>query len=155
SRPSSGRGTSTGAQLECPPKDRPQSTGHGRSADPARSHRPRRRGAQPLPLGGFPMQSMFVNGRSTVGHASGAIEVRDPATEEPIESVPRGTASDVEDAVAAARAAFPAWRSQVANERALLLHEVARGLRAHQERLVELLCREQGKPWSENEEELV
>jgi acyl-CoA reductase-like NAD-dependent aldehyde dehydrogenase len=64
------------------------------------------------------MRPMFVNGKPTPGRASGAIEVRDPATEELIESVPRGTAADVEDAVAAARAAFPAWRACVANERA-------------------------------------
>jgi betaine-aldehyde dehydrogenase len=101
------------------------------------------------------MQPMFVNGAATPGRASGAIEVHDPASQEAIASVPRGTAADVEDAVAAARAAFPAWRSCVANERAALLHEVARRIRAHQERLIELLCREQGKPWSENEEELL
>ena len=101
------------------------------------------------------MQPMFVNGRATPGHASGAIEVRDPASEELIESVPRGGPADVEDAVAAARAAFPAWRACVANERATLLHEIASRLRANQELLIELLCREQGKPWSENEEELV
>src|SRR5262245_66616295 len=89
------------------------------------------------------------------GRASDPIEVRDPATEEVIASVPRGTAADVEAAVAAARAAFPAWRACVANDRAALLHEVARRIRAHQERLIELLCCEQGKPWSENEEELV
>ncbi|TFG93152.1 MAG: aldehyde dehydrogenase [Myxococcales bacterium] len=100
------------------------------------------------------MQPMFINGKPTPGRASGAIEVRDPATEEPIESVPRGGAADVEDAVAAARTAFPAWRACVANERATLLHEVAARLREHSHPLVELLCREQGKPWSENEEEI-
>lgn len=100
------------------------------------------------------MQPMFVNGRSTPGRGSAAIEVRDPASEELIDSVPAGSAADVEDAVAAARVAFPAWRACVANERATLLHEVASRLRAHREPLVELLCREQGKPWSENEEEL-
>jgi betaine-aldehyde dehydrogenase len=100
------------------------------------------------------MQPMFVDGRSTSGHASAEIEVRDPATEEPIDSVPRASAADVEDAVSAARRAFPAWRACPANDRAAMLHEVARGLREHAERVVELLCREQGKPWSENEEEL-
>jgi betaine-aldehyde dehydrogenase len=101
------------------------------------------------------MQPMFVNGAPTPGRSGGAIEVRDPASEELVGSVPRGTAADVEDAVAAARAAFPAWRACPAGERAALLHEVARRLRASQDRLVELLCREQGKPRTENEEELV
>jgi len=100
------------------------------------------------------MQPIFVNGRSTPGHASAALEVRDPASEEVIDSVPRGTAADVEDAVAAANAALPAWRACPANERATLLHEVATRMRANREQLIELLCREQGKPWSENEEEI-
>jgi betaine-aldehyde dehydrogenase len=101
------------------------------------------------------MKSMLVNGRLTPGRAGVAIEVRDPATEEVIEAVPGGNAADVEDAVAAARDAFPRWRGCVANDRATLLHEVAAKLRAHQEELIRLLCREQGKPWSENEEEVV
>ena len=99
------------------------------------------------------MRAMYVNGRHTSGRAAGAIEVSDPATGELIESVPRGTAADVEDAVAAARDAFPAWRACVANERATLLHEVASRMHSHQEALVELLTREQGKPRLENEEE--
>jgi betaine-aldehyde dehydrogenase len=100
------------------------------------------------------MQAMYVNGRRTSGRATAAIEVSDPASGEVIESVPRGTAADVEDAVAAARDAFPAWRACVANERATLLHEVASRMRSHQDALTELLTREQGKPRLENEEEL-
>ncbi len=101
------------------------------------------------------MKSMYVNGRFGAGHSKQAIEVRDPATEELVDSVPRGTPQDVEDAVAAARAAFPAWRRCVANDRASMLHEVATRLRAHQDALIELLTREEGKPFSENEEEVV
>jgi len=98
---------------------------------------------------------MYVNGQPTRGHATGEIEVLDPATEEVIDSVPRGTEADVVAAVEAADASFPAWRATVANDRATLLHEVATKLRAHEEPLIELLTREQGKPVSENEEEVV
>jgi betaine-aldehyde dehydrogenase len=101
------------------------------------------------------MKSMYVNGVWGAGHARQGIEVRDPASEEVIDSVPRGTPADVDDAVAAAKAAFPAWRTRVANERASLLHGVAARMRAHQEALIGLLTREQGKPCSENEEEVV
>jgi betaine-aldehyde dehydrogenase len=100
------------------------------------------------------MKPMFVNGEATLGSSTGAIEVVDPASEEVIEAVPQGTAGDVENAVSAAAAAFPLWRSTVANDRASALHEVASKLRAHERALVELLTREQGKPWPENEEEL-
>ncbi len=101
------------------------------------------------------MKPFYVNGEFGIGRATGAIEVRDPATEEVIDTVPRGTPADVDTAVAAAKAAFPAWRARVANERAALLHEVATRLRAHQEPLIELLTREQGKPRPENEEEVL
>jgi len=100
------------------------------------------------------MQPMYVNGGFTTGHSEGGIDVLDPATEEVVESVPRGTPADIDDAVSAARAAFPAWRAHTANDRAALLHEIAAKLRAHEHALVELLTREQGKPRSENTEEL-
>jgi len=100
------------------------------------------------------MESMYVNGRFGAGHAQRGIEVEDPANGEILASVPAGTAADVDDAVAAAKAAFPGWRDTVANDRATALHAVASKLRAHGEELVRLLVREQGKPWSENEEEI-
>jgi acyl-CoA reductase-like NAD-dependent aldehyde dehydrogenase len=100
------------------------------------------------------MKPMFVNGESTLGSSKNAIEVVDPATEEVIEVVPRGTPEDVQSAVSAATSAFQVWKTTVANDRASALHEVASKLRAHEQAIIELLTREQGKPWSENEEEL-
>jgi len=101
------------------------------------------------------MQSMYVNGRFVTGATPEAIEVIDPASEAVVDRVVRGTADDANAAVAAASEAFPAWRACVANDRAALLHEVAAKLRAHEPQLIELLTREQGKPQSENEEEVV
>ncbi len=49
------------------------------------------------------MKSMYVNGKLTVGRSADGIEVKDPATGETIDSVPRGTADDIKDAVSAAR----------------------------------------------------
>lgn len=42
------------------------------------------------------MRLMHINGEFTQGSASEAIEVRDPATEEVLEAVPRGTAADAD-----------------------------------------------------------
>jgi len=100
------------------------------------------------------MQPMLINGRDTEGRG-GVIDVHDPATEKTLERVPRGTEADVAEAVAAASGAFGNWRKTVANERADMLHEAARKIRAHEERLIELLTLEEGKPWSENEEEVL
>lgn len=101
------------------------------------------------------MASMYVNGRFTRGRATGEIPVDDPSSGEILDSVPRGTAEDVAEAVAAAKDAFPGWRDTVANDRATALHEVAAKLRAHHDALVELLTKEEGKPRDENDEELV
>jgi len=38
------------------------------------------------------------------------VSIANPATGEPLGSVPMGASSDVDDAVKAAKAAFPAWR---------------------------------------------
>lgn len=59
------------------------------------------------------------------------------------------TTSDVDDAVAAARAALPGWRARPAAERAAILHGAAQRLRADRRRLAALAVRECGKPWRE------
>ena len=97
---------------------------------------------------------MFINGQFTNGHSTENIEVHNPATEDVLGGVPRGTPADVVDAVSAAKAAFEDWRRTSANERAKLLHEAAAKIRAHKDELVRLLTREEGKPVPENEEEL-
>ncbi len=101
------------------------------------------------------MQSMYINGRFVEGRGSEAVEITNPATEEVIDSAPKGTKADADAAVSAAKEAFASWRKIVANERADMLHEAARKIRAHESRLIELLTLEEGKPWSENEEEVV
>jgi acyl-CoA reductase-like NAD-dependent aldehyde dehydrogenase len=100
------------------------------------------------------MQPFYINGQWTTGQASEGIAVVNPATEEIIGEVARGTAADVHAAVAAAKAAFPAWQRMTANERAGLLHEAANRIQAAAEVLAHLLIEEQGKPFIENEEEV-
>ncbi len=99
------------------------------------------------------MKLMYINGEFTHGKSKEAIQVQNPATEEALDSVPRGTPEDVEAAVTAARSAFEAWRKMGSNERASLLHEVAEKVHAHREEIARLLTLEEGKPLTENEEE--
>lgn len=97
---------------------------------------------------------MYINGAFTAGSATEGIEVINPATEELIDTVPRGTAEDVANAVEAAKVAFSMWRKVPAFERAGLLHAAANLTQAQEEELTDLLTIEQGKPWVENEEEV-
>ena len=85
------------------------------------------------------MRLMHINGRFTQGQATQEIAVHNPATEEVLDTVPRGTAADASAAVAAAVAAAPQWRATVANDRAELLHAAATKLRHHQEHLIRLV----------------
>jgi acyl-CoA reductase-like NAD-dependent aldehyde dehydrogenase len=100
------------------------------------------------------MKLMYINGEFTKGYSNEEIEVTNPATEDVLETVPRGTAEDVEAAVQAGKEAFAIWRKMGANERTSLLHNVAAKVRDHREEIVHLLTLEEGKPVSENEEEL-
>src|SRR4029077_3610316 len=76
-----------------------------------------------------------------------------PATEEVIDSVPRGTAQDAEAAMFAAKDAFGRWKRTPANVRAQMMHDAAAKMRRHKEHIVHLLTLEEGKPVPENEEE--
>jgi len=100
------------------------------------------------------MQKMFIDGQFVESASGQVMEVTDPATEEVLNVVPKGTTEDVERAVAAAKGAFPGWRQTPAPERANLLHQAAARMRENFDQLVRLLTLEEGKPIPENEEEL-
>jgi betaine-aldehyde dehydrogenase len=82
------------------------------------------------------------------------IPVINPATEEIIDYIPRGLASDGDLAVRAARSALETWRWVPAIEKAALLRGIARDLRACHEHLATLMTKEGGKPLCENWDEV-
>ena len=95
------------------------------------------------------MRAMFVDGRLQEGSGSDQLEVRDPATGEVLDTVPAGTAADVDAAVGAAHAAFPGWWDTPAARRGELLQQATALARAHIGELAAQLTREQGKPLRE------
>ncbi len=99
------------------------------------------------------MQLQLIDGKFTKGSSTDEIDVINPATEEKIASVPRGTEKDAHAAIESSKAAFRKWKRVSANNRAELMHEAAHKMRAHKEEIVRLLTLEQGKPVPENEEE--
>ncbi|MCK0714123.1 NAD-dependent succinate-semialdehyde dehydrogenase [Chromohalobacter sarecensis] len=80
--------------------------------------------------------------------------VTDPATGETLAEVPDLGATDAHDAIAAAEAAWPAWRKRPAKERASLLRAWFERVMAHREALAQLMTLEQGKPLSESRGEV-
>ncbi len=97
---------------------------------------------------------MWINGEHTSGSSGNVIEVRNPATEEIIDTAPAANAADIDLAVSAAQAAFPAWKRIPAGQKAELLHEVANKLTARTGEFARLLTMEGGKPLVENKDEM-
>lgn len=74
------------------------------------------------------------------------IDVRNPATEEVIATVPEATAEEVDSAVAAARGAQYDWARRPAKERGDFVRESAAVMEEHADELARLIVEEQGKP---------
>ena len=74
------------------------------------------------------------------------IEVVNPATEKPIAKLDRAGVEETDRAVAAARAAYPAWRAIKPADRARLLRKVAGLVEEHADGLARLETSNVGKP---------
>ncbi len=88
----------------------------------------------------------FIAGRWVPSAATQLDDVPNPATGELLARVPLSTAADVEAAVQAAAAAFPAWAATPVVERARLLFRYKALLEEHFEELARLVTLENGKP---------
>ena len=75
-----------------------------------------------------------------------ALEVLNPATERPIAQLERAGIEETDRAVAAARAAYPAWRAMKPADRARLLRRVAALVEQHADGLARLETANVGKP---------
>ncbi|WP_339753495.1 aldehyde dehydrogenase family protein [uncultured Marinobacter sp.] len=87
---------------------------------------------------------MTINGH-LVGSAN-TLEVINPATKSTIARVPDATREVLDSAVAAARAAFPAWSQSGLAQRQAMLTQIADAMEIHADEFMALLTREQGKP---------
>jgi acyl-CoA reductase-like NAD-dependent aldehyde dehydrogenase len=93
------------------------------------------------------MQTHWIDGRALTGSGK-AIDILDPATEELIDTIPRGHANDVEAAVAAARRAFEPWAARSPMQRRQLILTAIDRLTLIRDEVAHLLTREMGKPLS-------
>jgi acyl-CoA reductase-like NAD-dependent aldehyde dehydrogenase len=104
-----------------------------------------------MPISFLSHYSMLINGR--LMDSSESLGVINPATEEIIAHVPDCTREQLDATVAAARAAFPAWRSLPISARKDALVAIAARIEENAEHLMALLTREQGKPLPEAKSE--
>ncbi len=88
---------------------------------------------------------MLIGGER-VGSASGrTYEVCNPASGELVDSVPLGTAQDVDQAVKAAEEAFAVWADTSAEDRGVALANACELIKEHAAEIAQLLTAEQGK----------
>src|SRR5207244_9239164 len=91
-----------------------------------------------------------------LGPAERRFESRNPAhTDEIIGVFPRGSSEEAAQAVAAARAAYPAWRRTSRIRRAELFDQLAQIVKRETDALAELMARECGKVITECRAEVV
>jgi len=88
--------------------------------------------------------NLLINGKLVAGDAS--MDVINPATEEVLASCPRASKAQLDEAVAAAKAAFPGWAATPIEERKKALGAIADVIEANANDLARLLTQEQGKP---------
>ncbi|WP_108260122.1 aldehyde dehydrogenase family protein [Mangrovicoccus ximenensis] len=90
------------------------------------------------------------HGRRFAAEGAETFETRNPATGELLAEVGQGSPADVDAAVAAARAAFPAWAATPGHQRARILYGMARLLQKHARTLAVLETLDTGKPIRES-----
>jgi acyl-CoA reductase-like NAD-dependent aldehyde dehydrogenase len=92
------------------------------------------------------LAQMIVNGERVAAASGATTEVRNPATGEVVDTVPKADASDTRRAIDAAAAAFPEWSRTPPHKRAQVLMRAAARVREQLDAVAQLLTDEQGKP---------
>src|SRR3954451_18368105 len=96
------------------------------------------------PRSAYLARQMLIGGAWRDARSGKTLVVENPARREPIGEVPRAQAEDVDLAVEAAAAAFPAWAQTPPRERGRALLTIAEDLEARLEELARLIASETG-----------
>jgi len=96
----------------------------------------------------------YIDGAWVAADSGKTFAVHNPATVAEIARVPDMGAAETKRAIAAADAAWPAWRAKTAKERAALLRRWTDLMLAAQDDLAVIMTAEQGKPLKESKGEV-
>ena len=97
------------------------------------------------------MAEMFIGGEAIALPERERRTISNPASGQPVDTVPAGTAEDVDRAVQIANNAFIGWWETSAARRGEIVHHGARHVLSHIGDLARLLTDEQGKPLRESQ----
>lgn len=92
------------------------------------------------------IEHIYINGEFVVPHGQEWFDLHNPSTEAVIGQVRLGDALDAQRAIAAAKAAFPAWARTRREERISALQRMHQSVAAKQEELLEAILVEYGAP---------
>ncbi len=98
---------------------------------------------------------LFIDGNWRSGEGRDTHSVINPATANGIADLPMATPADLEEALAAATLAWPAWRATEVEKRAAILHKTAALLTERADHIAAILTQEQGKPLVEARAEVI
>ncbi|HQP20566.1 MAG TPA: aldehyde dehydrogenase family protein, partial [Phenylobacterium sp.] len=87
---------------------------------------------------------LLIDGKLVDGDST--MSVINPANEEVLSECPRASKAQLDQAVAAAKAAFPAWSAKPIDERRAALLAMADAIQNDLQNLARILTQEQGKP---------
>lgn len=107
--------------------------------------------ANPTSSSTIPNIPLLINGEFVQSKTTQWRDVINPATQEVLARVPLATASEVDAAVAAAQAAFPAWRKMPIGTRARIFLKYQQLIRENMKSLAATLTAEQGKTLADAE----
>ena len=95
----------------------------------------------------------LINGKSVASRSY--FETTNPATQTVLAEVARGGVAEIEAAVAAAKAAFPAWAARPAGERAALLRKLGDLIARHVPELARTETEDTGQPIAQTGKQLI
>lgn len=97
----------------------------------------------------LPIMKPYIGGEWINSESQKYTTIYDPSTGKPIAQVPQCTAAEVEKAIAAAKAAFPAWKNTPVRNRANIMMKLRNLIERDKEELTRMVATENGKCWSE------
>jgi len=97
---------------------------------------------------------LFMGGSWVEAESGKTFQVVNPATLEPIATVPDAGRADMQRAIDLAAASQPSWGNSVAKDRARILSDAARQMHAEKDKLARIMTEEEGKPLAESTGEI-
>ena len=100
-------------------------------------------------MNALPVMKPYIGGEWIESESKKFTTIYDPSTGASLAQVPQCTAAEVEKAIAAAKAAYPAWKNTPVRKRASIMMKLRGLIERDKEELTRMVATENGKCWSE------